>query len=65
MRKRGGVREVVDRDEVDVLVGERGAHDVAPDAAEPVDANFDGHPYPPADRKNSDKGGSRTDIRQR
>ena len=36
-----GVGQVVDGDEVDVLVAERRAHDVAADAAEPVDANLD------------------------
>ena len=43
VRKRGGVGEVVDRDEVDVLRSQRRAHDVAPDAPEPVDPDLDGH----------------------
>ena len=44
MRQRRRVRQVVDRDEVDVFVGERRPHDVPADAAEPVDANLDRHP---------------------
>ncbi len=43
MGQRGGVGQVVDRDEIDLLVPHRGAHDVAPDPPEPVDAHFDGH----------------------
>src|SRR5271169_159084 len=43
MREGLGVGNVVDRDELDVFVIERGAHDVASDAAEAVDANLDGH----------------------
>jgi len=38
-----GVGDVVDGDELDVLVVERGAHDVPSDAAEAVDADLDGH----------------------
>lgn len=39
-----GVEEVVDADDLDVLeVFDRGAEDHAANAAEPVDANFDGH----------------------
>src|SRR6266851_3720323 len=37
------VGDVVNGDELNVLVVERGAHDVATDAAEAVDANLDGH----------------------
>src|SRR6266446_1130085 len=37
------VGDVVDGDELDVLVVKRGAHYVATDAAEAVDANLDGH----------------------
>jgi len=44
MRQRCSVREVVDGDEVDVLVGERRAHDIPTDPAKPVNANFDRHP---------------------
>jgi hypothetical protein len=43
MRQCGGIGDVVDRDEVDVFVVQRGAHDVASDAAEAVDAYIDGH----------------------
>ena len=43
MRQCLGVGEVVDRDEFEVLVGERGAQNVAADAAEAVDAYFDCH----------------------
>ena len=42
-----GVGEVVDRDEVDVLVAERRAHDVAADSPEPVDADLHCHCIPP------------------
>jgi hypothetical protein len=38
-----GVGYVVDGDELDVLVVERGAHNVPSDAAEAVDADLDGH----------------------
>jgi len=38
-----GIGEIVDRDEFEVLVGERGANDIAPDAAETINANFDCH----------------------
>ncbi len=37
------VGDVVDGDELDVLVVKRGAHDVATDAAEAVDADLNGH----------------------
>ena len=47
VRERLGVREVVDRDEVEVgdalLLG--GAEDLAPDAAEAVDADANGHGF--------------------
>ena len=43
VRERRRIGEVVDRHEIDVRVAERGAHDVAADAAEPVDANPDFH----------------------
>ena len=43
MRERGGVGEIVDRDEIDVLGAQRRAHDVAPDAAEPVDPDLHCH----------------------
>ncbi len=35
--------QIVDCDEIDVLIAERGAHDVAADASEPVNANPDRH----------------------
>ena len=38
-----GRGEIVHRDDVDVAVAHGGAHDVAADAAEPVDPDFDGH----------------------
>ena len=37
------VGNVVDGDELNVPVFKRGAHDVATDAAEAVDTDFDGH----------------------
>src|SRR4029079_7293471 len=37
------VGQVVDRDEVQLARAERRAHDVAADAAESVDTDFDGH----------------------
>ena len=43
VRERVGVGEIVDRDEVDVVVAERGPHDVASDSPETVDADLDGH----------------------
>ena len=47
VRERGGVREVVDRDDVDVGAGFlRGAEEVAADAAEAVDADANGHALP-------------------
>ena len=41
--ERLGVGQIVDRDDVDAAVVHGGAHDVAADAAEPVDPDFDGH----------------------
>ena len=47
VRERGGVRQVVDRDDVDVGAGLlRGAEEVAADAAEAVDADANGHALP-------------------
>src|ERR1700689_1395678 len=43
MREGLGVRNIVYRDELDVLVIERGAHDVPTDTAKAVDAYLDGH----------------------
>ena len=43
MRQRFRIGEVVDRHEVEVLVGERGAKNIAADAAETVNAYFDCH----------------------
>src|SRR6185437_9760135 len=43
MRQGRGIRQVVDRDEVDLAAARRRAHDVATDAAESVDTNFDSH----------------------
>ncbi len=43
MRESFRVGDVVDGDELDVLVVKRGAHNVATDAAEAVDANLNGH----------------------
>ena len=40
-------RQIVDRDEVDVLVAERRPHDVAPDSTESIDADPDSHRSPP------------------
>jgi hypothetical protein len=47
MGQRRGIREVVDRHKIDAALGERCAHDVAPDAPEPIDANSHGHALPP------------------
>ena len=47
VRERGGVGQVVHRDEIDVLVAERRPHDVAADAPEPVDADLHCHSVPP------------------
>src|SRR6266404_1595541 len=41
--ERLGIGDVIDGDELNVLVVERGAHDVASDAAEAVDADLNGH----------------------
>ena len=54
VRERVRARQIVDRDEVDVLVAERRAHDVAADAAEPVDADPDSHHVLPQPRMRSD-----------
>jgi hypothetical protein len=54
MCKRRGVGEVVDRDEIDVLVAERGPHDVAADAPEPVDADFHCHRNPPIPKNDAE-----------
>ncbi len=43
VRQRLGVGDVVNRHEVDPVVVQRGAHDVAADASEAVDPNLDGH----------------------
>ena len=43
VRERRRVGDVVDRDDVDVVVRQRRAHDVAADSSEPVDADLDGH----------------------
>ena len=43
MGERGGVGEIVDRDEIDIVVPHRRAHDVAPNPAETIDANLDCH----------------------
>src|SRR5260370_41833070 len=43
MGQRVGIRQIVDRDDVDGAVVDGGAHDVAADTAEPVDPDFDGH----------------------
>jgi hypothetical protein len=37
------IGEIVNRDEVDVLVGQRGAENVASDASKSINANFYGH----------------------
>ena len=50
MRQRRGVRQVVDRDEVDVLVPKCRTHDVAADPAEAVDSNPHCHQSPPDKR---------------
>ena len=50
MRERVRAGEVVHRDEVDVLVAERGPHDVPADAAEPVDSDPYRHRCPPDKR---------------
>src|SRR5260370_7808940 len=43
MCERLGIRDVVDGHELNIAVVQRGAHDVAPDAAEAVDSYLDGH----------------------
>ena len=37
------IGDVIDGDDLDVRIAQRGAHDVPADAAESVDAYFDGH----------------------
>ena len=49
------VGQVVHRDEVDVLVSQGGAHDIAPDAPESIDANFHGHDVIPPRALRSDR----------
>jgi hypothetical protein len=49
MGQRVGVRQVIDRHDIDAAVAHRGAHDVAADAAEPVDPHLDCHlRFPPS-----------------
>src|SRR5450432_3399486 len=43
MGERGGVGEVVDGDEIDILIVQTGAHYVAADAAKSVDCYFHWH----------------------
>ena len=43
MRQGLRIGEIVDRDEIKIVVGERGAKNIAADAAEAVDAYFDCH----------------------
>ena len=43
MSQRCGIGDVVDRDDVDIVVRQGGAHDVAANSPEPVDAYLDGH----------------------
>jgi hypothetical protein len=38
-----GIGEIVDGDEVDILIRERGAENVASDTSESIDANFYSH----------------------
>ena len=38
-----GIGEIVDCDEIEIFVGERGAKNVAPDASKSINANFYGH----------------------
>ena len=61
-----GVGQIVDRDEIDVLVAERRAHDVAADAPESVDADLDSHRDPPVTLRQAqwiENSGSQTDKR--
>ena len=51
VRERVRARQVVDRDEVDILVAERRPHDVAADPAEPVDPDPHSHPSPPVGKR--------------
>jgi hypothetical protein len=39
----GGIREVVDRDEIDISAAQRGTHDVAANSPEPVDPDLHRH----------------------
>jgi hypothetical protein len=57
VRERGRAREVVDRHEVDVLVTQRRAHDVAADTPESIDADLNRHRILPSGTANrsSDK----------
>jgi hypothetical protein len=41
--ERCGIGDVVDRDDVDVVVRQGSAHDVAPNSTKPVDAYLYGH----------------------
>ena len=43
VRQRLGIRDVVDGHNLDGRVAERGAKNIAADAAKPVDTDFDGH----------------------
>jgi hypothetical protein len=51
VRQRVGVGQVVDRYDIDAAVTHRGAHDVAADAAEPVDPDFHSHRKIPPPRR--------------
>jgi len=50
MRERMRTREIVDGDEIDILVAERGPHDVPPDAPESIDPDPYSHRCPPDKR---------------
>ena len=43
VRERSGIGYVVYGDKLNLFVVQRGAHDVASDAAEAIDADLDGH----------------------
>jgi hypothetical protein len=43
VRERSRTGQVIDRNDVDVIVCHGGAHDVAADSSETVDAYLDGH----------------------
>src|SRR5262249_45184721 len=49
VREGFGICDVVDGDKLNVLVVDGGAHNVAADPAEAIDANFNGHSLPPSD----------------